>query len=339
VTPAGGRETRIVRCPGCRRYYRVASSPSAEGARLRCTKCGEVFAPGAEPEGGAAPPPPRAVAGPARVLVATDGPEFRSLIDDVLHAAGFELGLAGTGEEAWEAIGAWRPQVVLLDVALPGIPSFEICDRVRARPSLAGTGIILIASVFQQTRYKRAPTSLYGADDYVEKHHIRDRLTAKLAKLVPPAAVSLATPAAPPAPPASPAAHPVPAAAPPRASALAGERERESLIREELYGPQGKPPQGLERLRENLRRYARIIVSDIALYNQELVEQGIREGTFSELLARELEEGRRLYLTRVPPGSAVADHFDEAVRDFIARRSAGGQGGASARGRGGRGRA
>jgi DNA-binding response OmpR family regulator/ribosomal protein S27E len=313
VTPAGGRETRIVRCPGCRRYYRVASAPPSPGARLRCTKCGEVFALGAEPEGGAAPQPPRAVTSPARVLGATDGPEFRSMIDDVLHAAGFELRQAGTGEETWEAIGAWRPQVVLLDVALPGTPSFEICDRVRARPSLSGTGIILIASVFQQTRYKRAPTSLYGADDYVEKHHIRDRLPGKIARLLPQSAAASVPPPAPPAaPPASPPA------------GFISEREREALVREELPGaPRERQQPGLERLQESLRRFARIIVSDIALYNQDLVERGIREGTFTELLAKELDEGRRLYRTRVPQGAADAAYFDGAVREFIAARSSG----------------
>jgi DNA-binding response OmpR family regulator len=247
------------------------------------------------------------------VLVATDGPEFRSLIDDVLHAAGFELRQAGTGEETWEAIGAWRPQVVLLDVALPGTPSFEICDRVRAKPSLAGTGIILIASVFQQTRYKRAPTSLYGADDYVEKHHIRDRLPGKIERLLPQsAAASVPPPPAPAAPPASPPA------------GLISEREREALVREELPAALRERRQpGLERLQASLRRFARIIVSDIALYNQDLVERGIREGTFTELLAKELDEGRRLYRTRVPAGAADAGYFDGAVREFIAARAAG----------------
>jgi len=98
-------------------------------------------------------------------------------------------------------------------------------------------------------------------------------------------------------------------------------REQETLIREELYGSQGRERKGLERLKECLRRYARIIISDIALYNQELVEQGLREGTFSELLKKEIEEGYRLYLLRVPSSSGGEDHYREAVRDFIARRT------------------
>ncbi len=277
-----------------------------------------AVAPAAAPVPG--PPPPASERG--RVLLATDGVEFQSLIGEVLAAAGFALLPVRSGEEAWEAIGAWRPHVALLDVGLPGVPAFELCDRVRADSGLQGTGLILIASVFQQTRYKRAPTSLYGADDYIEKHHIRDRLPDKVTRLLPAGAVP-ATP--PPVPDSEPA---VPAAA--QSHGTIDDREKETLIREELYGSRGQERQGLERVRESLRRYARIIISDIALYNQELVEQGIREGTFSELLEKEIEEGHRLYLTRVPPAAGGADHYHEAVRDFIAKRTASHGGGAPA---------
>jgi len=247
----------------------------------------------------------------------------------VLAAAGFSLREARSGEEAWEAIGNWRPHVVLLDVALPGIPAFELCDRVRTDGDLRGIGLILIASVFQQTRYKRAPTSLYGADDYIEKHHIRDWLPEKVARLLP-AGTAAAAPAeaaavvtAPPAGPADEKRH-----------GLIDEREQETLIREELYGPQGPGRKGLERLHERLRRYARIIISDIALYNQELVERGIREGTFSTLLEKEIAEGHRLYLVRVPSSSGGEDFYHEAVRDFIDKRTSAYGGGHASRPRG-----
>lgn len=338
------RETRIIRCPACQRYYRIAAGPPAPGTRLRCSKCGEVFSPSAAnpdavaavaaPAGAptrrragvnpsaapgaalATPAPVPGESGRGRVLVSTDGAEFQSLIGEVLAAAGFALRQVRSGEEAWAAIRSWRPHVALLDVALPGVPAFELCDRVRADKGLHSTRLILIASVFQQTRYKRAPTSLYGADDYIEKHHIRDRLPDKVARLIPAGAV-----------PSAPALAPVPAAA--SAAVSTGEkfqdsidkREQETLVREELYGSQGRERKGLERLKECLRRYARIIISDIALYNQELVERGIREGTFSELLKKEIEEGYRLYLVRVPATSGGEDYYHEAVRDFIAKRT------------------
>jgi predicted Zn finger-like uncharacterized protein len=323
VTREEKRGTRIIRCPACQRYYRIAAGPPAPGTRLRCSKCGEVFSLAAVAAAAPAPAPTPAPPAPGRgrVLIATDGVDFQSLIGEVLADAGFSLRQARSGEEAWAAIGSWRPHVVLLDVALPGVPAFELCDRVRADKGLQGTGLILIASVFQQTRYKRAPTSLYGADDYIEKHHIRDWLPDKVARLLPAGADAAAAPAAVPAPPAAAAAE--------HHHGSIDEREQETLIREELYGPQGRERKGLERLQERLRRYARIIISDIALYNQELVEQGIREGTFSELLKKEIEEGYRLYLVRVPSSTGGEDYYHEAVRDFIAKRTGAPGGGAS----------
>jgi len=321
VTGSGKRETRIVRCPACQRYYRIAAGPPAPGARLRCSNCGEVFSPVAVTADtgspvatpGLVPAPVQSESDRVRVLVSTDGVDFQSLIGEVLAVAGFSLQQARSGEEAWALIGSWRPHVALLDVALPGVPAFELCDRVRADEDLRGTGLILIASVFQRTRYKRAPTSLYGADDYIEKHHIRDRLPEKVARLLPAGAAA--------APPAHVAQAP-PGAAAEMHHGTIDEREQAALIREELYGTPGQEHKGLARLQERLRRYARIIISDIALYNQQLVERGLREGTFSELLKKEIEEGYRLYLVRVPLSTGGKDYYHEAVRDFIAKRTA-----------------
>ncbi len=326
MSPQERRETRIIRCPACQRYYRVAAGPPAPGPRLRCGKCGEVFsvaaAVAASAAGAAAPEPtpvsPASARG--RILVATDGADFQTLIGEVLTTAGFSLRQSRTGEEAWTALGSWRPHVALLDVALPGVPAFELCDRVRADSMLRGTGLILIASVFQQTRYKRAPTSLYGADDYIEKHHIRDWLPDKIARLLPAGGEAAASAPVAPAPPAG------------GRHGSIDEREQETLIREELYGSRGPEPQGQDRRQERLRRYARIIISDIALYNQELVEQGIREGTLSELLKKEIEEGHRLYLIRAPSPAGREDYYHEAVRDFVANRTAAHGGGESRRG-------
>jgi len=281
-----------------------------------------------------APPPPPPAATRGKVLVATDGVEFQSLIGEVLRAEGYHLKAVKSGEEAWQAIQVWHPRVALFDVALPGVPAFELCDRVRAAPRACGMGLILIASVFQQTRYKRAPTSLYGADDYIEKHHISDWLSGKVEKLMAASAAAGAPPAV------TPPAEDKAPKAPHHHEMRITEQEQETLIREEFAGPKEpravteaaaprapaagaagdlKSPAQKEAasLRESLKRYARIIVSDIALYNQDLVEKGIREGTFYQVLKKELEEGRRLYLTRVPPEAGEADHYLAAVREFI----------------------
>jgi hypothetical protein len=70
---------------------------------------------------------------------------------------------------------------------------------------------------------------------------------------------------------------------------------------------------------EKARRFARIIVSDVALYNQEAVIEGIRNGNFYELLKTDIQEGRELYEKRVPDAiRAKKDYYQEAFDNFIA---------------------
>jgi hypothetical protein len=70
---------------------------------------------------------------------------------------------------------------------------------------------------------------------------------------------------------------------------------------------------------EKARRFARIIVSDVALYNQEAVIEGLRNGTFYELLNADVNEGRDLYEGRVPAViRAIKDYYQEAFDNFIA---------------------
>jgi hypothetical protein len=72
---------------------------------------------------------------------------------------------------------------------------------------------------------------------------------------------------------------------------------------------------------EKARRFARIVVSDIVLYNQETVAEGIAKGTFFELLREDISEGRALYEKRVPEAiRATKDYYQEAFDNFIAAK-------------------
>jgi len=71
---------------------------------------------------------------------------------------------------------------------------------------------------------------------------------------------------------------------------------------------------------ELARRLARTIVSDIALYNQTKVKEGIEHDDLFEVLKDEIEEGRKLYISRVAPSTADAGHFfEQALVDVLIR--------------------
>jgi len=116
------------------------------------------------------------------VLIAHDSAEMAAEIEQALRDIAGRLTVVKSGEEALSHLVREHPGVLVVDVALPGRAPFELCDDIRQ----AGlrTRVVLVASVYKRTRYKRRPTSLYGADDYVEQHHIHDMLPEKVKVLL-----------------------------------------------------------------------------------------------------------------------------------------------------------
>ncbi len=72
---------------------------------------------------------------------------------------------------------------------------------------------------------------------------------------------------------------------------------------------------------DHARRLARAIISDVALYNREKVEEGIRNDNIFELLSNELEEGRQHFLSRVDPSTVSVKIFDLAIVDVLIKRA------------------
>ena len=69
------------------------------------------------------------------------------------------------------------------------------------------------------------------------------------------------------------------------------------------------------------RRLARIIVSDIVIYNEKKVEEGLQTGQFFELLSEEIDEGRQLYHSRVDKDGLERDYLQEALSDYVNKKT------------------
>jgi CheY-like chemotaxis protein len=229
--------------------------------------------------------------GQPQVLVAHESEAIRAVIAALLGSAGFGVDLARDGAAARAAF-AHRYDGVVLDVALPDIMAFELIAEAKQR--IDGVKVVLVASIYNRTSYKRRPTSLYGADDYVEQHHIADSLVGKLEALLSgrgaPAARHADTPEA-------------------------------AEVRKAAIGRvDDEPPSGDAVLRA--QRLARLIVSDIALYNAEAVEAARKGAGAEALIARlraDVEEGRLLFDLRVPSSvRASRDFITEALEELIA---------------------
>jgi hypothetical protein len=72
---------------------------------------------------------------------------------------------------------------------------------------------------------------------------------------------------------------------------------------------------------DHAKRLARAIISDVALYNREKVEEGIRNDNIFEILADEIEEGRQHYMSRVVPELLPEKIFDLAIVDVLIKRA------------------
>ncbi|MCL4558398.1 MAG: zinc-ribbon domain-containing protein [Deltaproteobacteria bacterium] len=301
----------VVVCPKCLTKYGIAEGKlSGDSARLRCPKCGEVFLlkrkkapPNDAGRAGEAPPLPAVVAG-KKVLVAHPSASMRDTIGDLLKEGGFAPVFAKNGIEAISIMGDIHPDVVVVDVALPDIFGFEFPEIIKKDRRLSGIKVILIASIYDKTRYKRMPQSLHGADDFIEKHHIRGSLIPKINSLFGRQEEGKAQPV--------------------QATISVGQTTAPHVIEEGAKGLKEEGPvQTAARARdvEKAKRLARIIVSDIALYNQELLEQGIRQGTIEEAVQNDLDEGRRLFNKRVPEDvRKQGDFLLESLNELIEKK-------------------
>jgi two-component system, OmpR family, KDP operon response regulator KdpE len=111
----------------------------------------------------------------ARILVVDDEIEILRALQRSLTAHGFEVFTASSGEEALEAISHHRPDLMVLDLGLPGMTGLEVCKRVRAQSNLP----IIVLSIKDAERDKVQALDL-GADDYVPKPFGMDEVLARI---------------------------------------------------------------------------------------------------------------------------------------------------------------
>ncbi|GGS86232.1 hypothetical protein GCM10010156_50960 [Planobispora rosea] len=120
----------------------------------------------------------------ATVLVAEDDSDIRDLIVFKLEQAGHTVIAVGDGASALRLARERPPEIVLLDVMMPGMSGVEVCRELRRHPETAGLPIILLTARAQESDVAKGLTA--GADDYIVKPFsprvLADRVHSVLAR-------------------------------------------------------------------------------------------------------------------------------------------------------------
>src|SRR6266496_3742005 len=112
------------------------------------------------------------------ILIVDDEYSGRETLQSVLESEGYNLIMAENGPQAIEKAKALLPDVILLDVMMPGMTGFEVCERIRNDPQVAEIPIIILTALDDRESMLTALKA--GADDFISKPFDRFELRARL---------------------------------------------------------------------------------------------------------------------------------------------------------------
>ena len=121
-----------------------------------------------------------------RILVVEDQEDLRCVLRDLLTGSGFDVAEAADGQAGVAKAKSERPDLILMDIQLPGIDGYEASRQIKADPDLQATPIIAVSSFAMKGDEQKARAS--GCDEYVTKPYspmqllrlIRSRLGEKV---------------------------------------------------------------------------------------------------------------------------------------------------------------
>ena len=213
---------------------------------------------------------------PPLVLIADEPRAFRSFLRKSLEEMGCRVIVLDDGAATEEYLrDSETPHVAFLNVVLRNVMGFEICEKIRANPSLKKVKIVLIGAIFRIDRFRRNPANLYGADDYIEEFIVRQDLRERMRKL-------LGLP---------------------------------------MIEDPDNDGSGSGDITEHAKRLARIILSDILLYNLEYADQWILEDSFRTELAAEIQEGEQYFLSKISSDRPeIPEIYHHTIDEYLRKR-------------------
>jgi DNA-binding response OmpR family regulator len=120
-----------------------------------------------------------------KILIVDDEPHIRILLEQTLEDfadAGIEILTAGDGSEAWNLVQEESPALVILDVMMPIMSGYEVCERIKSESALKDTYVLMLTAKGQETDRKRGEQT--GADEYITKPFDPDYLVRRTSDIL-----------------------------------------------------------------------------------------------------------------------------------------------------------
>ncbi|WP_428610031.1 response regulator transcription factor [Sedimenticola sp.] len=120
------------------------------------------------------------------ILIVDDEKNIAISVDYLLRREGFEVSVAHDGEEGMRLIREERPDLVLLDIMMPKLDGFQVCETVRQDPTLANIRIVMLTAKGRDAEKEKGLA--LGADAYITKPFSTRELISQVKALLEPSA-------------------------------------------------------------------------------------------------------------------------------------------------------
>ena len=119
---------------------------------------------------------------PKEILIVEDEPGVAVAIQYLMQQQGYNVLVAESGEDALDLIYKYKPDLILLDIMLPGISGWEVCEIIRLNPDYRNVKIVFLTA--RSTEVEIARGLALGADAYITKPFSNDKLITRVNRLL-----------------------------------------------------------------------------------------------------------------------------------------------------------
>jgi DNA-binding response OmpR family regulator len=111
---------------------------------------------------------------PARILIIDDEPEITDIVETYFQSVGYDVKTANSGDEGVAQARKFKPNLVLLDIMMPNITGYEVCNQIKRMPELSGVPVVFLTG--RDTREDSGRSFQSGGDMFVKKPFSCERL-------------------------------------------------------------------------------------------------------------------------------------------------------------------